>query len=25
MNRFMVREVVCKNCQTRQAAGYVVR
>lgn len=24
MNRFMVREVVCKNCQTRQAAGYVV-
>lgn len=24
MNRFMVREVVCKNCQTRQQASYVV-
>ena len=23
MNRFMVREVVCKLCNTRQAAGYV--
>lgn len=23
MNRFLVREVVCKNCQTRQAASYV--
>jgi len=23
MNRFLVREVVCKNCQTRQSASYV--
>lgn len=23
MNRFLVREVVCKNCQTRQNASYV--
>lgn len=23
MNRFLVREVMCKNCQTRQAASYV--
>jgi hypothetical protein len=24
MNRFMIREVVCKNCNTRQPAGYVI-
>jgi hypothetical protein len=24
MNRFLIREVVCKNCSTRQAASYVV-
>ena len=23
MNRFLIREVVCKNCSTRQAASYV--
>lgn len=25
MNRFLVREVVCKNCNTRQQASYVLK